>query len=95
MKIELTDAKIQRMAKAIDTLNKIAGFVGAESETIVLQYKGSTQTTGLNNFVHGSEWPTIKPIIATACFELKQIRDRYMAEIRDELRRIADGGEES
>lgn len=97
MKIELSDAKIQRMAAAIAALRSIDGFTGAASQTLVLQYgdKDGAQTTGLSNYVHKSTWPTIEPIMLAFCMNVKALRDQALLQVRNELRRIADGGEES
>lgn len=95
MKIQLTDEKIERMAYAIQVLKQIENFCGAHSETITLAYednKGASTRT-LHSYVCPYKFPTTKPIVERYCAEARELRNKYLAEIRTELRRIADGGE--
>jgi hypothetical protein len=92
MKIELSDEKITRMAEAIHALANLAAYKGRKFDDIPIRLCGNHYELG--SLAHPSKWPTLKPIFAKHAEQLELVCELAIDEVREELRRIANGENE-
>jgi len=90
MKIELTDAQVLRMAKAIDVLAEARKYIADAEWAPALRWSHCEQAKRLAD-TRMRDIPEVEVILREFRVESKALNERYYAKIIDKLRAIADG----